>query len=53
MKKSKLLELLDKIPDDYEISFEADIRGNDVTGLKYDQYDINERAKRLYIMLYK
>ena len=53
MKKSELLEILNKIPDDYSVHFEAEIKGNDITGLKYDQYDINERAKRLYIMLYK
>lgn len=53
MKKSELQEILNEIPDDYNICFEAEIKGDDISGLKYDQYDINEKAKRLYIILYK
>lgn len=53
MEKSTLLELLNKIPDDYEVQFDVEIKEKEISNLKYDQYDINERAKKLYITLYK
>lgn len=53
MRKSELQEILNKIPDDYDIYFEANIKDKELGIFKYDQYDINENAKRLYLMLYK
>lgn len=53
MKKSEWQEILDSVPDDYDIQFDAEINGKEITGLQYDQHDVNEHAKVLYITLYK